>query len=153
MEEMSLDDHLESEGGSAGAKEKETTPVLTAPLASISSSVEVDPALLQAVEAIDLLKMPIVDLPSLLNYTFECDMYTDMRFPLRDREFVEAFVRIIAEASSRKHAGGVSGSGLFDNVYRMLAETVSTLAVLSSAASTNVTKSYFLSFVLFVFVY
>ena len=87
-------------------------------------AVDVDPELLRAVEDINLLSVPGIVLDNLLDYTFESDLYTDMRFPLRDREFVEAFVRIIAEASSRKHGGGVSGSGLFDNVYRMLAETV-----------------------------
>ena len=87
-------------------------------------AVDVDPELLRAVEDINLLSVPGIVLDNLLDYTFESDLYTDMRFPLRDREFVEAFVRIVAEASSRKHGGGVSGSGLFDNVYRMLAETV-----------------------------
>ena len=62
-------------------------------------------------------------LPLLLDQTFEESLYEDMLFPIREREFVELMVRVIAEASSRKQ-GGVSGSGLFDNIYRIFAETV-----------------------------
>ena len=113
-----LDEQLESEMGSSSAGAKVTTAPVAPPM-------EVDPELLHAVEDIDILHMPHMELPTILNQTFESNMYTDMQFPLRDREFVEAFVRIVAEASCRKHGGGVSGSGLFDNVYRMLAETVS----------------------------
>jgi hypothetical protein len=109
---------------SSAAKE----PVISAPAASTSTpAVVMNQEPLMAVKDIDINNMPTVQLPPLLNQTFESDEYTDMKFPLRDREFVEAFVRIIAEASSRKLGSGVSGSGLFDNVYRMLAETVSEL--------------------------
>lgn len=117
MEEPPIDDQMESETESGV---KDSTMVSPPPV----PPVEVDIELLRAVEGVDILNVPSFELPALLNYTFERDIYTDMQFPIRDREFVEVFARIVAEASSRKHSGGVSGSGLFDNVYRMLAETV-----------------------------
>lgn len=116
---VAIDDQAESENESGVVKE----PVVVLPPVP---PVEVDPELLRAVEGVDILNIPTLEISTLLNYTFERDIYTDMRYPLRDREFVEVVVRIVAEASSRKHGGGVSGSGLFDNVYRMLAETVYT---------------------------
>lgn len=88
----------------------------------------VDPDLIRAVEGVDTNDVPHLRLSSLLDSSFESDLYTDMRYPLRSREFVEAFVRIVAESCARKNIGGVSGGGLFDNVYRMLAETVEPLS-------------------------
>ena len=63
-------------------------------------------------------------LPTLLDISFENDIYSDPFFPIREREFVELLVRIIAEATCRK-PGGLSSGGLFDAVYRILAEVVS----------------------------
>jgi len=62
-----------------------------------------------------------------LNTTFEKDIYQDFLLPIREREFVELVVRIISEAMCRRH-GGVSGAGLFDIVYRTMAETIEPLA-------------------------
>ncbi|CAE7342973.1 RSPH10B [Symbiodinium microadriaticum] len=83
--------------------------------------------------------MPL--LPLLLDQTLEPSLYEDMLFPLREREFVELMVRVIAEASSRKQ-GGVSGSGLFDNIYRIFAETVEPLASESYSPPVFVTVLY-----------
>lgn len=135
MEEPPMDDQVESETESGV---KDSTVVSPPPV----PPVEVDPELLRAVEGVDILNVPSFELPALLNYTFERDIYTDMQFPIRDREFVEVFTRIVAEASSRKHSGGVSGSGLFDNVYRMLAETMEPLSTEARPVSVFVSALY-----------
>mmetsp|Transcript_2185 Transcript_2185/g.2148 ORF Transcript_2185/g.2148 Transcript_2185/m.2148 type:complete len:885 (-) Transcript_2185:50-2704(-) len=66
-------------------------------------------------------------LPKLLDVSFEQDIYFDPTFPIREREFVELIVRIIAEATCRKQ-GGLSSGGLFDAVYRIFAEVIEPLA-------------------------
>lgn len=67
-------------------------------------------------------------LPKLLDVSFEQDIYFDPTFPIREREFVELIVRIIAEATCRKQ-GGLSSGGLFDAVYRIFAEVVSSFTI------------------------
>jgi hypothetical protein len=62
--------------------------------------------------------------PRLLDTSFEREVYHDALFPIREREFVELLIRIIAEATCRKPTGGLSSGGLFDAVYRTFAELV-----------------------------
>jgi hypothetical protein len=83
----------------------------------------------------------VPQLPLLLDVTFEAGLFEDVMFPIREREFVELMVRVIAEASCRK-PGGVSGSGLFDNIYRIFAETVEPLASESSSPSVFISVLY-----------
>lgn len=83
----------------------------------------------------------IPHLPLLLDVTFEAGIFEDVLFPIREREFVELMVRVIAEASCRKQ-GGVSGSGLFDNIYRIFAEIVEPLASESTSPSVFVSVLY-----------
>jgi hypothetical protein len=66
-------------------------------------------------------------LPPLLDVSFEKDIYHDPLFPIREREYVELIIRIIAEVTCRKQ-GGLSSGGLFDSVYRTFAEIVSQLS-------------------------
>lgn len=65
-------------------------------------------------------------LAPLLDTSFEKDVYHDPLFPIREREFMELIIRIIAEVTCRR-PGGLSSGGLFDSVYRMFAEIVSRL--------------------------
>jgi hypothetical protein len=63
-------------------------------------------------------------LPPLLDVSFEKDIYHDPLFPIREREYIELIIRMIAEVTCRKQ-GGLSSGGLFDSAYRTFAEIVS----------------------------
>lgn len=87
------------------------------------TTVPLDPKITLLQNKIENLSASHPSLPPLLDTSFERDIYHDPLFPIREREFVEIVIRIIAEVTCRK-PGGLSSGGLFDSVYRTFAEVV-----------------------------
>lgn len=105
-------------------KEHETTSIPEEAETKEPDIVPLDPRILEIQSEIDNLSSTHQSLPPLLDTSFEKDIYHDPLFPIREREFMELLIRIIAEVTCRR-PGGLSSGGLFDSVYRTFAEIVS----------------------------
>jgi hypothetical protein len=99
------------------ASEEEST-------AAVERVPPLDPKIISLQSEIENLNSSHPSLPPLLDTSFDREIYHDPLFPIREREFVELIIRIVAEVTCRK-PGGLSSGGLFDSVYRNFAEVVS----------------------------